>query len=79
MAGEEKSGGLDEGESGTLAVSVGKAGDDEIFKGDGSVSGGTEELLTGGDGCVWGGKGTASVDEGDCGRGDGTSVLDMMS
>ena len=73
MAGEEESGALDEGESGTLAVSVVKTGDDEIVEGDGSVSsGGTEELLSGGNGCAWSGEGSASVDEGDCG---GASVL----
>ena len=44
MAGEEESGGLDEGESGTLAVPVVKG---NVFKGDGSVSsGGAEELLS---------------------------------
>ena len=35
MVGEEESGGLDEGESGTLAVSVVKG---DVFEGDGSVS-----------------------------------------
>ena len=75
MAGEEESGALNEGESGTLAVSVVKTGDDEIVEGDESVSsGGTKELLSGGNGCAWGGEGSASVDEGDCGRG-GASVL----
>ena len=47
MAGEEESGGLDEGESGT-AVSVVKG---DVFEGDGSVSsGGTEGMPSEGDG-----------------------------
>ena len=72
MAGEEESGVLDEGESGTLAVSVIKG---DVFEGDGSVlSGGGEGVLSGGDSCAWGREGGASADEKDCGRG-GASVL----
>ena len=47
MAGEEESGGLDEGESGTQAVSVVK--EDEIVEGGGSVSLG---VLSAGNGCA---------------------------
>ena len=73
MAGEEESEGLDEGESGTLAVSIVK---DDAFEGDGSVSSGGAEDLLSGDGCAWGGEGSISADDGDCGRGDGgASVL----
>ena len=71
MAVEEKNGGRwDEGESGTLAVSAVKG--DEIVVGDGSVSsGGIEGVLSG----VLIGEGSASVDDGDCGRGDGEASM----
>ena len=62
MAGEVESGGLDEC---TLAVPVVKG---DAFEGDGSVSfGGAKGVLSGGDGCAWGGKCNESADEGDCG------------
>ena len=75
MAGEEESGGLDEGESGT-AVSFVKG---DVFEGDGSASsGGAKGVLSGGDGCAWGGEGSASAEDGDCGRGGGSVLLNEL-